>query len=420
MIWIGLVFCLLLVGNKTRFSLFSPVVMFILFFSLSILLTIPYHYFVPKDLKFAIIYADFISSEKLWKGLDIFGLMLIYFSIGVLIYKYILNIKKNPPLNLNLKISLPNFNSNHLIGISAVLIFMELVLLYFTYGSSLFYRTTYHSDFNTLVTMLMEYSLIFLIFIGGVLYKENKFYSIFIALFVTLLCIGFGSRMATIYLMIYLFTIFILYIKKEQKKYFILIFAPIMLIFFGYNLSMRFSHDGHGIIPYLALPFKNPEVIIKNTFFNIYYTLIFGVYATIKTLSKYPEGYGYLLTSINPAPGSMTDWYEINSKLRFNFYAPFTGIGEIFSFPFIAAFFYIFLGMYFSHIEKKIYKLLKNRNFIGGFILFLLSCAFIPFSFEYNLRNAVRFIYYSMFFLIIVNFMPTTGIRRRTNNKTQK
>jgi hypothetical protein len=374
---------------------------------------------MPKDEKFSIAAVDYISDKKFWAVIEVFVRMLIYFLIGVLIYKYLLNVRKNPPLNLNIRIKLPSFNSNTLIAASLGIVVMDLILLYYTYGADIFYREKYHSNHNTLLTMLLEYSLLFLVFIGGVLYKGQKFYSVLLALFVILLCIGFGSRMATIYLMIYLFTIFILYVKKKNKKYFVIFAIPLLLIFFGYNLSLRFNDEyGHGIIPYLNLPFVSPEVIWENTIFNIYYTLIFGVYATAKTLSKYPEGYNYLITSLNPAPGGMTDWYVIFKRLRVTPYMPFAGIGEIFSFPKIAVVFYIFIGMYFSHIEKKIYQLLEKRNFVAGFILFLLTCAFIPYSFEYNLRNSVRFIYYSMFFLILIKFMPRVSLKRHSNHQS--
>src|SRR5690554_2023062 len=222
MIWVFLLFCLLLVGTKTRFSLFSPVVLFILFFCLAIALTIPYHFLMPKDEKFSIAAVDYISDKKFWAVIEVFVRMLIYFLIGVLIYKYLLNVRKNPPLNLNIRIKLPSFNSNTLIAASLGIVVMDLILLYYTYGADIFYREKYHSNHNTLLTMLLEYSLLFLVFIGGVLYKGQKFYSVLLALFVILLCIGFGSRMATIYLMIYLFTIFILYVKKKNKKYFVI------------------------------------------------------------------------------------------------------------------------------------------------------------------------------------------------------
>jgi len=135
------------------------------------------------------------------------------------------------------------------------------------------------------------------------------------------------------------------------------------------------------------------------------------VFATFKTLVENTPNYDYLLTSINPSPGFLTDWYVIYKKLRINHYAPFTGIGEVFSYPYFAFFFYFFIGMFFAHSEKIIQRLFINRKAIIGFILFLLTVAFIPYSFEYNLRSSVRFIYYAMFFMIAQNFFSKIKIK---------
>lgn len=420
MIWLILFVCLILVGRRTRFSWFSPVVLFLLFFLLVIFFSVPYHYLVPKNMKYSIAALDFINNHKFWKIINVFGKMLIYFSIGVILFKYIFNIRKNPVLNLDLKISMPKISNKILIGISSAIILMNLVLLYMTYGSMIFSRVYYQVEFNKLMTMMLEYSLLFVVFLGGVVYKENKTFSILSAMYVVIVCLGFGSRMATIYLAVYMFTIFMLHVPAKKKNQFILISAPLLLLFFGFNFSLRLNPKGqHGLIPYLSLPFTNPKAIIENTFYNIYYTFIFGVFSAYKTMSMYPPGYNYLLTSLNPAPGGMTDWYVIFKRLRINPYAPFAAIGEIFSFPVIAAFFYIFIGGFFAYVEKKIYKLLVNRNFVGGFILFLLTSAFIPYSFEYNLRSSVRFIYYAIIFMIILRLMPKISFKSLFKSERQ-
>src|SRR5690606_11423457 len=106
MIWVILFICLLLVASRTRFSWFSPVVLFLLFFLIVLAFTIPYHFYMPKEWKFAIARLDFINDKKFWKTIDVFVLMLIYFSIGVILYKYLLNVKKNPPLQLDLNFKL--------------------------------------------------------------------------------------------------------------------------------------------------------------------------------------------------------------------------------------------------------------------------------------------------------------------------
>ncbi|MGB7498335.1 MAG: hypothetical protein WA897_00385 [Moheibacter sp.] len=129
MIWVILFVCLILVSQRTRFSWFSPVVLFLVFFLLVILFSVPYHYLVPKNMKYSIAALDFINNHKFWKIINVFGLMLIYFSIGVILYKYIFNIRKNPVLNLDLHIGMPKFNNKILVGISAAILLMNVVLL---------------------------------------------------------------------------------------------------------------------------------------------------------------------------------------------------------------------------------------------------------------------------------------------------
>ncbi|WP_339622650.1 hypothetical protein [uncultured Winogradskyella sp.] len=366
---------------------------------------------MPYDWKFNIAGTDRVNNAQLWASIDVFVRMIIYFSIGVLFYKYAFNIRKNKRFKVDLKIKLPPIKTNYLVDAALGLIFFETILVSVLYGKQIFIRETYAVDYNKLGVMLLEYSLLFLMFIGSLLYKEKRALSRIIVLFVTLLCIGFGSRMATIYLLVYFFVIFILFLNKRQKFFYVLNGIPLVLLFFGYNLSLRFSKT-HGLGPYLYLPFSDSSEIIKNTFFNIYYTLIFGVFATIKTLAKYPFNYDYLMTSLNPAPGFLTDWYIIFKKLRINHYAPFTGIGEIFSYPTIAFFFYFIVGMIFSHSERIIQRLFMNKKIGPGFILFLLTSAFIPFSFEYNLRSSVRFLYYALIFMMMLSIFSKIKIKK--------
>lgn len=410
MIWFFLIFSLYLVKRRTKFSLFSPLVLFYVFFLLSIIFSIAYHYWMPYDWKYNIAQLDRITNAEFWVSIDVFVRMIIYFSLGVLFYKYLFNIRKNLNFRFDIKIKLPPLKTGNLVSVSLFLIILDIFLVIILYGKEIFIRSSYSVDYNKFGLMLLEYSLLFLMFLGGVLFKEKRGLSRFIALFVTLLCIGFGSRMATIYLLVYFFVIFILYLSKKKKMLYIVFGLPFILLFFGYNLSLRFS-EYHGLGPYLYLPFSSSSEILKNTGFNVYYTLVFGVFATFKTLVKYPVNYDYLYTSLNPSPGFLTDWYSIYKKLRINPYAPFTGIGEIFSYPTIAFFFYFIVGMFFAYSERIIQKFFLNKKIVVGFILFLLTSAFIPYSFEYNLRSCVRFIYYAMIFIFIQKLFSKIKIK---------
>lgn len=399
MTWALLLIGLILIKRRTIFSFFSPLVLFYGFFIASTLITILYHYSMPNEWKFNIAKLDNLTNIELWTSIDVFVRMIIYFTVGALFYKYTFEIHKNVAFDFNF--NLPIISTFFLELVSLLIILLNIILVWSLYGKEIFLRESYTTDYNKFGVMIMEYSLLFLIFFGGVLYKQRILLSLLIVFFVTILCLGFGSRMATIFLLVYLFVIYILHVEKPQKFIFRTVWIPFIIVFFGYNISLRYS-ELHGLGPYLSLPFTDPYAIIENTFFNIYYTLVFGVFATYKTLVEYTPNYQYLSTSLNPSPGFLTDWYSIYKDLRINPYAPFTTIGEIFSYPFIAFLFYFFIGVFFAYSEKVIHSLLSNRKFLTGFTLFLLTTAFIPYSFEYNLRSATRYIYYALIFSILL------------------
>jgi len=104
MIWFFLILSLYLVRGRTKFRLFSPLVLFYVFFLLSIVLSVAYHYWMPYSWKFNIANLDRITDAEFWIAIEVFVRMLIYFSIGVLLYKYMFNIRKNMGFRFKLKI----------------------------------------------------------------------------------------------------------------------------------------------------------------------------------------------------------------------------------------------------------------------------------------------------------------------------
>ena len=163
MIWFFLIISLYLVKRRTKFSLFSPLVLFYVFFLLSIIFSTAYHYWMPYSWKFNIAQLDRINNEEFWISIDVFVKMLIYFSVGVLFYKYIFNVRKNANFRFDLKIKLPPINTSNLVSISMGLIAVDVFLVSILYGKELFLRDSYSVDYSKLGLMLLEYSLLFLI-----------------------------------------------------------------------------------------------------------------------------------------------------------------------------------------------------------------------------------------------------------------
>jgi hypothetical protein len=110
---------------------------------------------------------------------------------------------------------------------------------------------------------------------------------------------------------------------------------------------------------------------------------------------------GNLITCINPMPGNLTDWYSFSQRMRINIYAPYTSIGELAKFPIFSFIYYVFLGYYFSYCDFHIKYFIQAKKLLVPAITIILLLLFIMFSFEYNLRSSIRYLYYSAFILML-------------------
>lgn len=377
-------------------SIISPVDMFVLFFITVIVLNYLYIYY-PEDQKFNMYNLDVLNEKKFCKQMNVFLRMMTLFLTGVLIYTWR---NKNFLKVSSKKIEIFNIenmtiNNEVLKHVMLVLLCLCCVLVVFDLGFDLFYRVNYipqkSSAFKSIYTIL----LIVLSILAAISYDKYRTASTLSIVVVLLIGIGLGSRMATVNLTVFVFTYsFLLKSKVAKFKYF-LIWMPVIVLFFGYNIALRKESNTHGIVPYLGIIIDKPEVIFKNTLFNIYYTFIFGFVATSQTIKLYHENLSNLLTCINPLPGSLTNWYLFAQKMRINKYAPYTAIGELANFPFFSFFYYIFLGYYFSLCDFYIKTLVIAKKYLAPAIVIILLDLFIMFSFEYNLRSSVRYLYYS-------------------------
>ncbi|WP_353083424.1 O-antigen polymerase [Flavobacterium sp.] len=387
---------------KRIVSIISPVDMYILFFSAVIILNILYRYY-PKDQKFDMYNLDTFNNKNFPAQLNVFFRMMTLFLIGVFIFsirklKYlrlssqkieIINIKKAP------------FNYVFLKNAMIFLLYTCIILVAIDYKSDFFYRINYIPHKSSVLKSIYTVLLIVLSILAAISFNKNKIISFFTITIVLLIGIGLGSRMATVNLITFIFSYsFMIKDKRTKIKYFF-VWIPIIIFFFGYNIALRLESNTHGLVPYLNIILSKPDVIFHNTLFNIYYTFIFGFVATSETIKLYQENISNLLTCINPLPGSLTNWYLFSQKLRINIYAPFTAIGEMAKFPVFSFFYYIFLGYYFSFCDFYIKTAIIAKRYFAPAIIIILLCLFILFSFEYNLRSSIRYIYYSAFILFL-------------------
>jgi hypothetical protein len=383
---------------KRNVFLLSPVDVFILFFGTVLISTLLYHNFYPKHEKFNFFNFDFIGRNKFNVSFFAYLKMLFLFVIGV--FAYAIKNKNNFTLAKK-KIKIFDVNSLKLNTdqISKIIIALGsfcVILISIDYGTLLFSRFEYIPKDNSIYKIVYQNLLIVLCLLSGAIYRDKRGLALAAFLLAMTIGIGVGSRSATIYLITFGLS-YSVFLSPIKFKVFLLFFIPFVVVFFGYNISLRLEANGHGLIPYLKVTFQKPEIIFKYIIMNIYYTFVFGFYATSETIFLYKQAsIDNLITTLNPLPGRMTNWYAIASKLRINRIAPFTAIGELAKYPVFSIFYYIIIGYYFAAVDFFIKNQLVYKKYFWAIIQFLLLVLYVVHSFEYNLRSSHRFIYYSM------------------------
>ncbi len=393
---------IIILFNKRVFSIVSPIDLYILFFTAVIIINCLYIYY-PKQQKFDIYNLDTLNAKNFNKQVNVFLRMMMFFLIGV--YIYILKNKNYTQISSKAIqiINVENISINYttIKKIMIIVLYLCCSLVFFDYGTELFYRLNYIPQKSSMLKTIYTILLIILSVLSAISFKKNKIPAIITIAIVLLIGIGLGSRMATVDLIVFVLTYsFMLKSKRIKIKYFI-IWIPLIIVFFGYNIALRTETNIHGLIPYLNIFFKKPEVIYKNTLFNIYYTFVYGFIATSETIKLYHENMGNLITCINPMPGNLTDWYSFSQRMRINIYAPYTSIGELAKFPIFSFIYYVFLGYYFSYCDFHIKFFIQAKKLLVPAITIILLLLFIVFSFEYNLRSSIRYLYYSAFILML-------------------
>lgn len=402
-----IVFFIIKIYSNRKIFILSPVDIFIGFYIAVILITTLYHYYYPNSQKFDLYNFDSLNRKNYLKQVAVFLRMLTLYLFGVFIYRRFNNdyrIISSQSIKI-VDSGKININFSLVYNVTIIILFICLFLVYLDYGSQLVIRKKYIPKDNSIYKTIYTILLISLSVLSAVLIRRYRTLSVITITLVVLIGIGLGSRMATIDLIVFLVT-FSIFIKEKRNVFiYYLIVIPFILLFFGYNISLRLESSGHGLIPYLSITINKPNIIFKYALLNIYYTFTYGFYATSETIKFYSENIHKLITCISPLPGALTDWYSMANKMRLNVYAPYTAIGELAKFPVFSFFYYIFLGFYFSHADKFVKQSIINKKYLIPILLVLLLSLSIMQSYEYNLRSTNRFIYYSAFLLLLAELL---------------
>lgn len=398
-------FLLILITRVVKFNIISPIYIYLMFYIIALGLSVPYYYYFED--KVSLYNFDFITTEQFDLAVTYHLIALIAFCIGVLIYYDFSRVKTKLLLNKSFVKSLfinPNIQVNILPAIH-VIMFIIILFCGITYGKQIFYREMYLVDGNrTLITLFKLLSFVATLMLS-IVFRKNKVIALFYFTTIMLIGIGTGSRLAFVYLAV--FALLIYQTSKNTTKDKIILVLNIMLsfIFLSFLMTLRMLPD-HGILPYLSSVFNNSKAVGDSIVFNTYYSFIFGVFVSAKTLMENMPDWNNILIAVNPVTGNMAGWYEIAPNMRLNRFAPMSANGEVFTmgktFTFI---FFTVIGVIFTYFETQMRKFFKNKKRVIGFIIALLSILFVGMSFEYNLRSTMRYIYYITFVIVVAGYL---------------
>jgi hypothetical protein len=285
----------------------------------------------------------------------------------------------------------------------AITIFVIIIFLFFVvYGKGIFIREDYIPDRSKSLTTIIKLLSFIESLILGFLYKKNKIVSVSLFSLFILITLGTGSRTVFLFFILYTFLVFISNGNTFINKVRFSIQVLFSLFLLAYIMQLRQLPE-HGIIPYIKSIGSSSQGFYKSFFFNIYYSFIYGVFVTIKTIEEAKLDWGIIFININPLPGAIVGWYDHANDMRINLYAPYSLHGRVFRTGVTFTVGYFFLtGLIFSFFEKKIRNLLNNNKRIYSFILTIILILHIVYAFEYNMRSAIRYFYYAFFIVFMV------------------
>lgn len=398
-------FLFVLVTRIIKFNIISPIYLYLLFYIVALGLSVPY-YFYFED-KVSLYNFDFITTQQFMGAVFYHLLALISFCIGVFIFydfsgkKTRLFLNKSFGKSLFISADIPV----NLLPAIHVLMFIILLFCMFSYGENIFYREEYLVEANrTLITLFKLLSFVATLMLALV-YRSAKFIASVYFIVILLIAIGTGSRLAFVYIAVYALLLFQTSKNTGRDKFVLVRNLLFSFVFLSFLMTLR-RLPVHGIYPYLTSVFENKKAIGDSIVFNTYYSFIFGVFVSAKTLMENIPDWNNIVIAVNPITGKLAGWYDTAESMRLNRFAPMSAHGEVFTMGKIfTVFFFTVVGVIFSYFEYRMRKFFSKGKRVIGFIIALLSILFVAMSFEYNLRATFRYVYYIAFVILVAGFL---------------
>ena len=171
------------------------------------------------------------------------------------------------------------------------------------------------------------------------------------------------------------------------------------------------SLNSNGLLPYLSglSDFRFSLNVAKYAFQN--FTVAFDLNGlTAYEFIEFPKADFFI--QISPLLGKASGWYEISTAHRFNFATPTAALGELINYGVAYSIALLFvIGLLIGFMSKRISSWKDSYRSFGTVILYSGSLYFGTLCLQYNLRSAVRIIYY----LIAVTMLMTFLLKRKNH-----
>ncbi|WP_220182051.1 hypothetical protein [Shewanella putrefaciens] len=272
---------------------------------------------------------------------------------------------------------------------------VTLLSLIFGYGFEyLLERQGYVSTEGRIHSLLIIYMLTLPITSFLLPFFKSNFVKIM--LFIVLFAFIFGTtaRMLILLPFFYFVADFIKCRKVSLIK--VLFLISLLLFIVAFTLQFR-NHAVQGVFPNL-LYLMNYGLDFSFVILGINYILSYAFFATALGIQDFEFNQQAFLISINPLPSVFLDIDYMLKSLSLNTNSPLTAISVLSLGGYsLLVLFYFVTGYVFQKCNKFLFK--KNRLlYMIAMVLFVM---FTMFSVQYNLRGAVRLVY----FIILLTFL---------------
>lgn len=387
--------------KRYRLGVLSPVAWFIFVHSISI--TAGYFFYSGSGYGVSVVLD---ADSYFYSGVVIQCLLVVIsFSVGSLLIFYRNQKIEFSPDGFDIIKRLSSFDKSSLIGSVFVSLFIFLV------GNGIdgfLTRNEYMVESYAAMKILGTVLALAVSFVVGInFYKTGQFFSWALIATVVLVELSYSSRMGMVSFVAFCVGLWIS--ARNPLVKFLAISAALIVSPYLVHIALFMRGEfEQGLIPVVSHIITGDEIWTDFSLDTIANNTIFINFVITALTAKTSEiNIDYILTSVNPLPGFMTDWYELEFGL--NSATPYSSMGELLNFGFgFSLVFYALLGALYAKLDV----LSRVNRFIFGVIGAVLFNISTITMLQYPTRSSLRMIFYFMSIVIFVKIYQASFARK--------